>query len=205
MSQDQIQLPEPVGTVAPRPDVVDWFSYEPEIGTELHEAATVRRLIAEAVAAERERATGEANRRANASWSLMATKMVEAEREACAKACDEAKAKSRNHLFRSGLSIAAGVIRSRSAAKSAGELPPTDRSPQVQAPERLHPLHDPGSDAGLVSGGVPFGVPPTGMEHQGNDASPGHKFHGCGQAGGSGVSGGLEAGRSGHGGVAREG
>ena len=54
MSQDQIQLPEPVGIVAPRPDVVDWFSYEPEIGTELHEAATVRRLIAEAVAAERE-------------------------------------------------------------------------------------------------------------------------------------------------------
>jgi hypothetical protein len=36
-------------------------------------------------AAEREAATGEANRRANASWTLMCEKMVAIEREACAK------------------------------------------------------------------------------------------------------------------------
>jgi len=35
-----------------------------------------------------EKATEEANARANASWSLMCKKMVEAEREACAKVCD---------------------------------------------------------------------------------------------------------------------
>ena len=31
----------------------------------------------------------EANRRANASWTLMCEKMVAAEREACAKVCDD--------------------------------------------------------------------------------------------------------------------
>ena len=35
-------------------------------------------------------ATEEANRRANASWAHMCEKMVAAEREACAKVCDEA-------------------------------------------------------------------------------------------------------------------
>ena len=34
------------------------------------------------------KATDEANARQNASWTLMCKKMVEAEREACAKACD---------------------------------------------------------------------------------------------------------------------
>jgi hypothetical protein len=38
---------------------------------------------------ERECATEEANRRANASWTLMCEKMVAAEREACAKVCEE--------------------------------------------------------------------------------------------------------------------
>ena len=36
-----------------------------------------------------EKATEEANARANASWTLMCKKMVAFEREACAKACDE--------------------------------------------------------------------------------------------------------------------
>ena len=35
------------------------------------------------------------------------------EREACARICDEAKAKSRNALVRSAFTIAAGEIRSR--------------------------------------------------------------------------------------------
>lgn len=38
------------------------------------------------------------------------------ERDACVKVCNEAKAKSRNHLFRSGLSVAAGEIRARGEA-----------------------------------------------------------------------------------------
>jgi len=36
-----------------------------------------------------EKATEEANARANASWTLMCEKMVAFEREACAKVCDE--------------------------------------------------------------------------------------------------------------------
>jgi hypothetical protein len=36
-----------------------------------------------------EKATEEANARANASWTLMCKKMVALEREACAKVCDE--------------------------------------------------------------------------------------------------------------------
>jgi hypothetical protein len=35
-----------------------------------------------------EKATEEANARSNASWTLMCKKMVEAEREACAKVCE---------------------------------------------------------------------------------------------------------------------
>jgi hypothetical protein len=38
---------------------------------------------------ERDKAIEETNRRANASWALMCEKMVAAEREACAKVCDE--------------------------------------------------------------------------------------------------------------------
>lgn len=36
-------------------------------------------------------ATEKANERANTSWALMCEKMVKAEREACAKACEEQK------------------------------------------------------------------------------------------------------------------
>ena len=36
-----------------------------------------------------DKATEEANARANASWTLMCKKMVAFEREACAKVCDE--------------------------------------------------------------------------------------------------------------------
>ena len=36
-----------------------------------------------------DKATDEANARANTSWTLMCKKMVAAEREACAKVCEE--------------------------------------------------------------------------------------------------------------------
>ena len=36
-----------------------------------------------------DKATDEANARANASWTLMCKKMVEAEREACLKLCEQ--------------------------------------------------------------------------------------------------------------------
>ena len=45
----------------------------------------IERFAALVRADERE----ETNRRANASWTLMCEKMVAAEREACAKVCDE--------------------------------------------------------------------------------------------------------------------
>jgi hypothetical protein len=44
------------------------------------------KLVEERTAAK---ATDEANARANASWTLMCKKMVAAEREACAKVCDD--------------------------------------------------------------------------------------------------------------------
>lgn len=92
MTQDQIQLPEPDGYVWSDEFEGGCFAYahdvRPTSATSVFNATTVRRLIAEAVAAERERATEEANRRANASWSLMAKKMVEAEREDCIAALD---------------------------------------------------------------------------------------------------------------------
>ena len=101
MSQDQIHLPGPDGHAWERklsnaqgvywedPAIYGVDVTHPEYTWEgIYKATTVRRLIAEAVAAERERATEEANRRANASWSLMAKKMVEAEREDCIAALD---------------------------------------------------------------------------------------------------------------------
>jgi hypothetical protein len=44
---------------------------------------------------------------------------VVTEREACAQACDAVKGKSRQHLFRSGAAICAGVIRARSITAQA--------------------------------------------------------------------------------------
>jgi cell division septum initiation protein DivIVA len=49
-------------------------------------ATELASLVAEA-------ATEEANRRANASWTLMCEKMVAAEREACAKLVDDIEAR----------------------------------------------------------------------------------------------------------------
>jgi len=48
-------------------------------------AEELKRLVALVRADERE----ETNRRANASWARMCEKMVAAEREACAKVCDD--------------------------------------------------------------------------------------------------------------------
>ena len=47
-----------------------------------HEFVAFAHLVAD-------KATEEANERANASWTLMCKKMVAIEREACAKVCDE--------------------------------------------------------------------------------------------------------------------
>jgi hypothetical protein len=48
-----------------------------------------RKAAEEFAALVAQEATEEANRRANASWTLMCEKMVAAEREACAKVCEE--------------------------------------------------------------------------------------------------------------------
>lgn len=128
--------------------------------------------------------------------------VVLSEREACALACDEAKAKSRNHLFRSGLSIAAGVIRARSAAKSAGELPPTDRSAEDPAHPGVHPLDDPVRAGWLACDRVPERVPPGGLERAGELPAPDHQSGHRHIVRGPGLCGGLAAERFDDGGMA---
>ncbi len=68
------------------------------------------RIVEKATALAAERATEEANRRANASWKLMCEKMVAAEREACAQLCDVTPP----YPFRPSIE-AAHAIRARSA------------------------------------------------------------------------------------------
>lgn len=58
-------------------------------------------------------ATEEANRRANGSWTLMCEKMVAAEREACAKVCDEAYIFYDDAVDSRTLEICAAAIRAR--------------------------------------------------------------------------------------------
>ncbi len=57
-----------------------------------------------------EKATEEANARANASWTLMCKKMVALEREACAKVCDDIHA---NYEAEDVFSSYAEAIRAR--------------------------------------------------------------------------------------------
>jgi hypothetical protein len=79
-----------------------WDDHHAEFDTRLD------RLVALVRADERE----EANRRANASWTLMCEKMVAAEREACAKVCEEYETK--NDITATWLNIVAEAIRARS-------------------------------------------------------------------------------------------
>ena len=58
---------------------IDSFGFQ---GGFIEEFVVFAKLVAE-------KATEEANARANASWILMCKKMVAFEREACAKICDE--------------------------------------------------------------------------------------------------------------------
>ena len=57
-----------------------------------------------------DKATEEANARANASWTLMCKKMVALEREACAKVCDDIHA---NYEAEDVFSSYAEAIRAR--------------------------------------------------------------------------------------------
>lgn len=52
-------------------------------------APIIMAKLADVVRLVEEKATEEANARANASWTLMCNKMVAFEREACAKVCDQ--------------------------------------------------------------------------------------------------------------------
>ena len=68
-------------------DTIDMARAIWESGTGIYEGPTIGQLKAfEALVRADERE--EANRKANASWTLMCEKMVQAEREACAKVCD---------------------------------------------------------------------------------------------------------------------
>ena len=65
--------------------VKDNDAYSPSV-QEDHELTPFLVAFANLVA---DKATEEANARANASWTLMCKKMVAIEREACAKVCDD--------------------------------------------------------------------------------------------------------------------
>lgn len=81
MTQDEIiEMAEQAGMTQ---DGDMWFSFGKGDMDVEHE-----HLVAFAALVE-EKATAEANARANASWTLMCKKMVAFEREACAKVCDE--------------------------------------------------------------------------------------------------------------------
>lgn len=90
----------------------------------------------------------------------------------------------------------------RLAAKSAGELPPADRSPEEKTHPGLCPVDEAAAPGGLACDRLPERVPPSGLERAGfvpaSDHQSGHRHI----VRGPGVLGGLEAGRSGNGGLA---
>ena len=74
MTQDEIiEMAQECGLIGMRPHLDGIYS---------EALVAFAKLVAE-------KATEEANARANASWTLMCKKMVALEREACAKVCDE--------------------------------------------------------------------------------------------------------------------
>ena len=81
MTQDEIiDMAEQAGMTQ---DGDMWFSFgKGDMDVEHEHLVAFAKLVAE-------KATEEANARANASWTLMCKKMVALEREACAKVCDE--------------------------------------------------------------------------------------------------------------------
>jgi len=80
MTQDEIiEMAEQAGMTQ---DGDMWFSFgKGDMDVEHEHLVAFAKLV-------EEKATEEANARANASWTLMCKKMVAFEREACAKVCD---------------------------------------------------------------------------------------------------------------------
>lgn len=169
MSQDQIHLPEPDlfvahGRVIPK---TNDLLLMPAWSATFFGATTVRRLIAEAVAAER---------------------------EACAKACESrAPCNGRMDEWDAAAMICAAAIRARSAAESTGELPPTDRSAEDPAHPGLCALDASPRAGGLACDRLPERVPPGGMEREGELSTPDHQSGHRHIAGSVGVLGGLAA------------
>lgn len=69
--------------------VQDLLAYHADIAVDPRVSGAAAKLIEQVKAEVESAATERANERANASWALMCEKMVAAEREACAKVCDE--------------------------------------------------------------------------------------------------------------------
>ncbi len=88
-------------------------------GYGINTVSDLERFFQAAYAAGAAAATEEANRRANASWSLMCEKMVAAEREACAKVCEELRFSERGPALEAKRQrdLCAMAIRARSATK----------------------------------------------------------------------------------------
>jgi hypothetical protein len=80
MTQDEIiEMAEQAGMTQ---DGDMWFSFgKGDMDVEHKHLVAFAKLV-------EEKATAEANARANASWTLMCEKMVAFEREACAKVCE---------------------------------------------------------------------------------------------------------------------
>jgi hypothetical protein len=64
------------------------------------------------------KATDKANARSNTSWTLMCKKMVEDEREACAKVCDD----QANSAYWEGADACAYRIRARGSSEAATSM-----------------------------------------------------------------------------------
>ena len=80
---------------------IDSFGFQ---GGYIEEFVAFAQLVAD-------KATEEANAKANASWTLMCKKMVAIEREACAKVCDEID--KRNYIHQDNAAKCAADIRAR--------------------------------------------------------------------------------------------
>lgn len=105
--------------------------------------------------------------------------------------------------YRRNLEGRDALIRRLSAAKSAGELPPVDRSAETAAHPGIHALDASPAPGGLACDRVPERVPPGRLEREGFVPASDHQSDHRHLAGGAGVHGGLAGERSDDGGVAK--
>lgn len=110
MNNDEIiEMAEQAGVAFSSDDYPDIWGVHMHVGKQ--ELVAFANLVAD-------KATEEANAKANASWTLMCKKMVAIEREACAQVCDSfylswIDIQGRYEFMGEGASECAGAIRAR--------------------------------------------------------------------------------------------